>query len=868
MKKKNIFLLILLIVSVQQSIVSGKTATPTDQPIFSINFNNNSSKPQNAIGKSTPTGKIDFQPGFKGGAGSFVNRNFLSFDAYKNFPSKSGTIEMRFKLFPAKNNNYKRHLLTLYANESKRFYLRQEKKDTIYMFFRLPSGGGSAFLKFSDNPKESWHHIAFCWQESKNKKSTRLAIYLNGQKKVDKKLPMTFPEFKDGKIILGAYNNGIISLNGLIDDFKIYNKWIYTENSYPDFFKFPEITELQKRFNMIQNGINSLPDDFQEKQKKSDELAGVSKKLNLIKQGKLKGDDYFAAFTQIESQLKNATNIATAGLWWKGKKKSHFEVIPASCMRKVSTQWTSVPQKKEFPVLNAAKHEWTAFQLIILPRFKKLEKCSVSISPLKGSKGNIPNSEIKLFKVGSVKQQNDSRIWADQILPLKGIFSVDADKIQAVWVQIYVPKGTPSGNYSGKITATVDGQAKVFPVRLTVKNFTLPTKPRLQTSFGLSQSQLFHHYKNRYSKPLVKKYLKNMLAHKTSIKSLWLHGAQDRTFLAPKIIKASNNSWKMDFTDYDQQLEELIPLGLNTIMVGYRSWDGNYRRIKDKSKAVRYFPYFDKADNMKLKFLKMPVISPNTEAFGKWVIKTWYKHLVQKGLADMAYTYFVDEPSEDMLVLVKTFCNWSHEVAPNLRNMITHVPIKSIKSVDIWCPLITTSDIKNRKNETLWKYVCCTPITPHVNFLICQSALENRLVLWAALKAKASGFLYYETARSMCLKKNKYNEWDSLNWAGMPYTEGDGFLVYPGKDGPINSIRFEYVRMGIQDVEYILMLKDLIKKLPVNSPIKKQAEKLLVIPNSLIKNSANYCKDWKKFEERKNQVGLMIEKVLRELKKK
>jgi hypothetical protein len=64
------------------------------------------------------------------------------------------------------------------------------------------------------------------------------------------------------------------------------------------------------------------------------------------------------------------------------------------------------------------------------------------------------------------------------------------------------------------------------------------------------------------------------------------------------------------------------------------------------------------------------------------------------------------------------------------------------------------------------------------------------------------------------------------------------------------------------------MLKDLIKKLPVNSPIKKQAEKLLVIPNSLIKNSANYCKDWKKFEERKNQVGLMIEKVLRELKKK
>jgi hypothetical protein len=870
MKKRLNFLLILIITSLQLSstIASGATnASISDKPIFSINFDNNSPIPQNAAGQSSPAGNIDFKPGFKGGAGLFTGRNFLSFNAYRNLPRKAGTVEMRFKLLPVKDNDYKRHLFTFYASDSERFYLRQEKKDTIYMFFRLPSGGGSAYVNFSDSPKESWHHIAFCWEESKDKKTTHIAIYLNGQKKVDKKLQMIFPDFKDGKIILGAYSNGIINLNGLLDDFKIYDKWIYTQNSYPEFFKFPEITQLKKSLNKVHSGLKSLPEYFKGKRENMEKLSVISQKMNLIEQKKIKGEEYFTTFSQIESQLERMMNIALAGLWWKGKANCDFEVIPASCMKKVSSLWSSVPKKAELPDLNSAKHEWSAFQLIILPRFKKLDNCSISIESLKGKEGGIATSNIKIFKVGTVKQKNDPKLWADQLLPLKGRFSVDADKVQALWVQIYVPEGTTAGNYSGQVIVKVNEQQKAFPVRLTVEDFVLPIKPRLRTAFGLSKSQLFHYYQSGYDKALVKKYLKNMLDHKVSVKALWLHGAKDRTFLAPKIIKTSQGSWKMDFTDYDLQLAELLPRGLNTIMVGYRSWDGNYRRVKDKSKAIRYFPYFDEADNMKFKILEMPVISKKTETFGKWVIKTWYEHLAKKGLADMTYTYFVDEPSANMLGIVETICGWSHEAAPELKNMITHVPV-NIKNVDIWCPLLTTADIKNQKGGTLWKYTCCTPITPNTNLLINQSALENRLTLWVNQKAGANGFLYYETARSMYIKKQNNNEWDSLRWADMPYTEGDGFLVYPGADDPINSIRFEYVRLGIQDIEYFLMLKDLTKKLPTDNPLKKQAEKLLTIPNSLIKDSANYCKDWRKFAERKHQVGLMIEKVLKELKKK
>ena len=41
---------------------------------------------------------------------------------------------------------------------------------------------------------------------------------------------------------------------------------------------------------------------------------------------------------------------------------------------------------------------------------------------------------------------------------------------------------------------------------------------------------------------------------------------------------------------------------------------------------------------------------------------------------------------------------------------------------------------------------------------------------------------------------------------------GDGFLVYPGPNGPVNSIRWEVIRDGIEDYDYLVLFRDLMKK--------------------------------------------------------
>ena len=41
---------------------------------------------------------------------------------------------------------------------------------------------------------------------------------------------------------------------------------------------------------------------------------------------------------------------------------------------------------------------------------------------------------------------------------------------------------------------------------------------------------------------------------------------------------------------------------------------------------------------------------------------------------------------------------------------------------------------------------------------------------------------------------------------------GDGFLVYPGPEGPVNSIRWEVIRDGIEDYDYLVLFMNRFRK--------------------------------------------------------
>ncbi|MBZ0168992.1 hypothetical protein MELA_00863 [Candidatus Methylomirabilis lanthanidiphila] len=155
--------------------------------------------------------------------------------------------------------------------------------------------------------------------------------------------------------------------------------------------------------------------------------------------------------------------------------------------------------------IKAARNEYETFQVIVrAPDTTDLSGVNVTISDLVGL-GTIAKSNIALYRTHYIpvtaKSQfssngwyspNQPGDWPDALVPSSvpgGTyqsfpFSVQAGKNQPVLVEVFVPKESPAGTYTGTLTITATGQSPVtMPIILTVWGFTLPDKPALASDF-------------------------------------------------------------------------------------------------------------------------------------------------------------------------------------------------------------------------------------------------------------------------------------------------------------------------------------------------------------------------------------------------
>jgi hypothetical protein len=107
---------------------------------------------------------------------------------------------------------------------------------------------------------------------------------------------------------------------------------------------------------------------------------------------------------------------------------------------------------------------------------------------------------------------------------------------------------------------------------------------------------------------------------------------------------------------------------------------------------------------------------------------------------------------------------------------------------------------------------------------------------------------------------------------------GDGRFIYPPNrkgaqdqqtrflTGPVNSIRWEMLRDGIEDFEYLWQLRQAVRTLRkhgVSDPALDDAERLTVVPAQVCKNLTEFTRDPKPLHEHRLQVGLALERLLR-----
>jgi uncharacterized protein (TIGR03382 family) len=223
--------------------------------------------------------------------------------------------------------------------------------------------------------------------------------------------------------------------------------------------------------------------------------------------------------------------------------------------------------------------------------------------------------------------------------------------------------------------------------------------------------------------------------------------------------------------------------------------------------------------------------------------QAWADHLRQKGWLDRAFDYTGDEPPYGIsFSQIQSRVNLVRQAAPDLRTLVTTTLASADQNgltadIDTMVPVINQLDgvdapyVGDQRDgydgwlsdtkKALWTYQSCmshgcgygTNAPGNTNgagwpsYMVDASAARNRAMQWTAFLEKVSGELYYETANMLpSAWSNQY----SFNG------NGDGTLFYPGTpariggstDVPLPSMRMKYLRMGMQDYEWLKLVSD------------------------------------------------------------
>ncbi|MBE0537027.1 MAG: DUF4091 domain-containing protein, partial [Phycisphaerae bacterium] len=273
-------------------------------------------------------------------------------------------------------------------------------------------------------------------------------------------------------------------------------------------------------------------------------------------------------------------------------------------------------------------------------------------------------------------------------------------------------------------------------------------------------------------------------------------------------------------------------------------------------------------------------------------------HLVRKGWIDEAYVYWFDEPDPDQYAFVKNGFEKLKRACPRIDRMLTEQPEEALAGgPNVYCVISdlyrhAEAEARRAAGDKFWWYICTGPKAPYCTLFIDHPGTELRVWLWQTWQRNIEGILVWDTNYwtssaaypDSTQPQNPYE--DPMGWTSgystpdgekRPWGNGDGRFIYPPEaaananpphpvlDGPVDSIRWEMLRDGIEDYEYLAMLKRLIagNKARLSAAQVSEFESLLEVPESITRSMTEFTTDPAPIEARRRQIARAIERLTR-----
>jgi Glycoside hydrolase 123, catalytic domain/Glycoside hydrolase 123 N-terminal domain len=539
--------------------------------------------------------------------------------------------------------------------------------------------------------------------------------------------------------------------------------------------------------------------------------------------------------------------------------------------------------------IGAARNEREAAQLVVNPS-RALSGFLATSETLRGPDGasiDADNVEVLRVRYVNVARQTDKwgaqAPWPDPLPPFKGPIDLAAGENQPFWVRVYVPKETPQGAYEGFIHLAADGYEARVPLHVRVYGFDLPERMTLRTAMGFSDELVYQYHglaDEAQKRQVLDLYWENLRQHHISP-------------YRPAPLDPFTFEWvklgEGEGADLPPEDRKLLREHALTPRFDWSAWDKEALRVAEKF----HFNALRLGSPGMGTLQGFEVGTRGCELAFNGYYRAIQEHLREVGLLDAAFVYWTDEPRPTAYARVKKGFERIKKAAPDLDRLLTEqVEPELIDGPNIWCVLPykydhAVSNERRRAGDIFWWYVCTGPKQPYPGLFTDHPGTDFRVWLWQTWKYDFKGILVWRLNR--WTSKDAYPDHpqspyeDPMSWRKgwggdgdplHPYGNGDGMFLYPPEaaagvaeepvfDPPVDSIRWEMIRDGIEDYEYLSILKRLLdeRKGTLSRRKYQRFEGLLEVPDEITSDLTAYTKDPAPIEEQRDRVAKAIEEL-------
>ena len=381
-----------------------------------------------------------------------------------------------------------------------------------------------------------------------------------------------------------------------------------------------------------------------------------------------------------------------------------------------------------------------------------------------------------------------------------------ACETHAFWVTVVPKRGADPGRYTVEVSVQPAGERqKTHTTRIELHDVTLRRRTGFPITHWFYSDALIDWYRtdlfDRRYWALLESYVADYAGH--GLDTLYvpvftppLDGVKRPTQLL-RVSKESGDRYRFNWRDVKRYVDLARKHGIQ-----HFEWCHPITQWGAKH-AIRV--YDGQGRDEKLLWSPATLATSKTyRGFLSQYLPQLHRFLSSERILNRSFFHVSDEPhGAEHLANYEKARGILHDLAPwrQVMDALTEIEFARQDLTDVPIPSIRTALEFHEEGIPSWCYYCCNP----------RGKYLNRLMDTPLPKIAMHGFLFYRWPFKGFLHWG-FNYWyrrqtrelidpfavqDGLNWPGWAY--GDPFVVYPGENGPIDSIRWEIFAEGLQD---------------------------------------------------------------------